>query len=46
MRDYLNGVNLSRVPDDVIALYDDATAAGGELIYTPQNLGAEKEPTV
>lgn len=46
MRDYLNGVNLSRVPDNVIALYDDATAAGGELIYTSKNLGAEKEPTV
>jgi len=46
MRDYLNGVNLSRVPDNVIALYDDGTVAGGELIYTPKNLGAEKEPTV
>ena len=46
IRDYLNGANLSRVPDNVIALYDDATAAGGELIYTPKNLSAEKEPTV
>ena len=46
MRDYLNGANLSRVPDNVIALYDDATTAGGELIYTPKNLSAEKEPTV
>jgi hypothetical protein len=35
MRDYLNGEDLSRVPDDVVALYDDGTAAGGELIYKP-----------
>ena len=45
MRDYLNCADLSRVPDDVIASYDDGTEAGGELIYTPKNLGAEKERT-
>jgi hypothetical protein len=45
MRDYLNCADSTRVPDDVIALYDDGSQAGGELIYTPKNLGAEKQPT-
>jgi hypothetical protein len=45
MRDYLNSVDLSRVPDEVIALYDDGTEAGGELIYKPKGVGAETERT-
>lgn len=45
MRDYLNCADSTRVPNDVIALYDDGSEAGGELIYTPKNLGAEKQPT-
>jgi hypothetical protein len=36
MRDYLRGTDFSRVPDDVIALYDDDTAAEGELVYMPK----------
>ena len=35
MRDFLRGTDLSRISDDVIALYDDDSAAEGELIYTP-----------
>jgi hypothetical protein len=31
---------MSRVPDDVIALYDDGTEADGELVYVPKNLSA------
>ena len=36
IRDYVNGVNLSRLPDDVIALFEDGTEAGGELILRPK----------
>jgi hypothetical protein len=36
MRDYLRGTDLARIPDDVIALYDDETAAEGELVYMPK----------
>ncbi len=38
MRDYLRGTDLSRIPDEIVAMYDDETAltAGGELIYQPQ----------
>jgi hypothetical protein len=35
MRDFLLGTDLSRMSDDVIALYDDQTAAEGELVYMP-----------
>jgi hypothetical protein len=34
MRDYLCGTDLSRVPDDVIAMYNDGTETRGELIYS------------
>jgi hypothetical protein len=36
MRDFLRGTDLSHVPDDVIAIYDDETAAEGELVYMPK----------
>jgi hypothetical protein len=36
MRDYLRGSDLSRMPQEVIALYDDGTQAEGELIYAPK----------
>src|SRR3984893_6667876 len=45
MRDYLRGADLSRVPDEVVALYDDGTEARGELIYIPQGLNLQKEKT-
>ena len=36
MRDFLRGTDdLSQLPDDVIALYDDDTATEGELVYNP-----------
>jgi hypothetical protein len=35
MRDYLRCTDLSRLPDDVVALYDDGTAAAGLAIYEP-----------
>jgi hypothetical protein len=33
MRDYLRGTDLSHLPEDVIALYDDDTVDSGEAIY-------------
>ena len=33
MRDYLRGTDLAHLPDQLVALYDDGTEAGGELIY-------------
>jgi hypothetical protein len=37
MRDFLRGTDLSRMSDGVIALYDDQTAAEGELVYMPNS---------
>jgi hypothetical protein len=39
MRDYLNGTDLSRVPDEIIALYDDDTSERGELVFAPKAVG-------
>jgi hypothetical protein len=36
MRDYLRGTDLSRLPEDVIALYDDETVGSGVALYKPQ----------
>lgn len=33
MRDYLRGTDLTRIPDDLVALYDDGTGTAGELLY-------------
>jgi hypothetical protein len=33
MRDYLNARDLSRLPEDLIRLYDDETAERGKLVY-------------
>ncbi len=33
MRDYLRGTDLSHIPDDLVALYDDGTATRGEVLY-------------
>ena len=37
MRDFLRGSDLSRLPEEIVALYDDGTAADGELLYVPKN---------
>ena len=42
MRDYLRGTDLSRIPQEVVALYDDGTEAVGDLVYVPKNLSGEK----
>jgi hypothetical protein len=36
MRDYLNGLDLSRIPESVIAMYDDGTEGEGLLVYPAQ----------
>ena len=36
MRDYLRCTDLTRIPEEVVAMYDDDTAATGELIYRPR----------
>lgn len=36
MRDYLRGTDLSLLPDEVIAGYDDDTVSAGEVIYRPR----------
>jgi hypothetical protein len=33
MRDYLRMTDLARIPDELIALYDDETQQGGRLVY-------------
>ena len=38
----MRGTDLSRIPEEIISLYDDDTAADGELIYTPKSLSVEK----
>lgn len=36
MRDYLRGTDLSHVPDEIVALYDDETGVSGDLVYKPK----------
>jgi hypothetical protein len=36
LRDYLRVTDLSTISEEVIALYDDGTEAGGKLVYTPE----------
>lgn len=35
LRDFLCGTDLSRLPDEVVSLYDDGTEQDGELVYKP-----------
>ncbi len=36
MRDYLRGTDLSHLPNEAIALYDDGTANEGKPVYMPE----------
>jgi hypothetical protein len=40
MRDYLRGSDLSRLPEQVIALYDDGTVGSGQALYDPRPTNA------
>jgi hypothetical protein len=40
MRDYMRATDLSRLPEEVVSMYDDGTEVGhGVLVYPPANLG-------
>lgn len=41
MRDFLRCDDLSRIPEEIIALYDDGTEADGDLVYVPKPLQTE-----
>jgi hypothetical protein len=43
LRDFLRVMDLSRIPDRLVALYDDGTEAAGDLVYTPE--GVDAPPT-
>jgi hypothetical protein len=36
MRDYLRVTDLSRIPDNLVALYDVGTATQGKVLYQPK----------
>jgi hypothetical protein len=36
LRDFMRGTDLTRISDDVIAMYDNAAAKEGVLIFTPE----------
>jgi hypothetical protein len=38
MRDYLRASDWSRLPDEIVALYDDGSGSSGELIYRDREL--------
>jgi len=40
MRDYLRASDHARLPDDIIALYDDGTGDDGRLVYDPYAVAA------
>ena len=42
MRDYMRGTDFSRIPEEIVSLYDDGTEADGELVYQPKTLILEK----
>jgi len=39
MRDFIRGTDHNRLPDDVIAIYDDGSEAEGELVDAPKAAG-------
>jgi hypothetical protein len=44
MRDYLRATDLEHLPDDVIRLYDDGSAAADRVLYFGDRLQGEAEP--
>ena len=36
MRDYLRGTDLGRIPDEIVALYDDGTGLEASLFFSAQ----------
>jgi len=44
MRDYLRASDLQKLPDDVIALYDDGTATADQVLYFGDRLAGQGAP--
>jgi phytanoyl-CoA dioxygenase PhyH len=40
MRDYLRATDFSRLPEEIVALYDDGSGSSGELVYQDRGHGA------
>jgi hypothetical protein len=45
MRDYLRATDLTHLPEDVVATYDDDTAKGRTVLYFGDKLASETAPT-
>jgi hypothetical protein len=37
LRDFMRGTDLTRISDDVIAMYDNAATQDGVLVFTPEH---------
>ena len=37
MRDFLRGTDLTRLPEDIVAMYDDGSVGDGQLVYMPKS---------
>jgi hypothetical protein len=44
MRDYLRASDLQKLPDDVVALYDDGTATADQVLYFGDRLAGQGQP--
>jgi hypothetical protein len=40
LRDFMRGSDLTRLPDDIIVLYDNAVVKEGVLVYAPEQTAA------
>ena len=38
LRDFLRGTDLTRLPQEIVGLYDDGVPVNGDLIYMPKNV--------
>ena len=45
LRDFLRAKDLKRIPDDIVALYQDGTEGAGDLLYTPKESQAPSTGT-
>jgi hypothetical protein len=43
MRDYLRAKDLAKIPDELVALYDDKSAAGNKILYFGDRLATGTE---
>jgi hypothetical protein len=43
MRDYLRASDHAKLPEDVIALYNDGSESDGNLVYDPYATAAQRD---